>query len=315
MRSILVTIVMGALSLSASLQAQENGDGSDERQAYLAEIATEREAADVEMLDRHWSALALTDLVLLKAETVTIGSGADDSVVLEGPKVAAHHAEVVSEVVDGVVRHTIRAVAGPLFAESNTDEEIAELVLDNDSPRLRVGRNIVYYQNSRFLGPMIRVLDYGSSAYTLFKGLEYFPVDPSYRVEATIDPYDQPTPIKIVDTMGFVSPAWVYGMAEFTLKGKPSRLKLILFTPDPTPESIFYVMYGDKTNGRETYGAGRYLLPGFVPSGKITLDFNRSVNPSCAYNSGSACPMPPAGNRFSFPISVGIKDYAHRPST
>ena len=313
MKYLVPTVVTGVLLLGISAQVLKNRDSSDEQRAYVAGIAAEREAADKKMRDDHWSPLALTELILLKTDAISIGSGAMDDVVLVGSTVVSHHAEVIAESTGDGVRHKIRAVDGPLFIDSTESEEITELVLENGGPRLRVGRNFVYYQDTNSLGPMLRVLDFESPAYTLFEGLDYYPIDPDYRVEATIKPYDEAEAIQIVDTKGFVSPAWVYGMAEFTLKGKPSRLKLVLFTPDPTPESVYYVIYGDTTNSRETYGAGRYLLPKFVPSGKITLDFNRSVNPSCAYNSGFACPMPPSGNRFSFAIAAGIKDYAHRP--
>lgn len=314
MSNVIKVIVLAALFFGASVHSQENRNLSHEQRAYLAEIAAEREAADLKMRDDHWSPLALTELVLLKTEPVSIGSGATDSIVLAGSSVVPHHAEVIAESTAEGIRHKIRAVNGKLFVESKENEAITELVLVNGGPRLRVGRNIIYYQDTNSLGPMLRVLDFESPAYTLFEGLDYYPTDPAYNVEATINPHDEPRPIQIVDTMGFISPAWVYGMAEFTLNGKPSRLKLVLFTPDPTPDSVFYVMYGDTTNNRETYGAGRYLLPKFVPSGKITLDFNRSVNPSCAYNSGFACPMPPSGNRFSFAIPAGIKAYEHRPA-
>ncbi len=286
----------------------------DENAGYVVQILMERQAADQKMRDRHYSPLAMTHLVLLKSEPLSIGSDPEAGLVLPGPAVAAHHAEVVTVQVDGHERYKIRSLDGPIHTDTEDAAEVTEMLLEKDGHRLRIGRdNIVYYRESSALGPMIRVLNFESPAYTLFEGLAYFPVDPSYRVEATIDAYDEPKEIQIVDTMGFVSSAWIYGTAAFTLAGKPSQLKLVLFTPEPTEDSVFYVIFGDKTNGRETYGAGRYLLPDFVPSGSITLDFNRSVNPSCAYNGGFACPMPPPGNRFPFPVPAGIKDYAHRP--
>jgi hypothetical protein len=308
-------VVMVTLMLGASGQAQESHDLSDENRAYMAEITAEREAADLEMRDDHWSPLAVTDMLILDTEPVSIGSAPKSDLVLHGSDVAARHAAVIAESVQGGMQYKIRAVDGSLFIDADESEQVNELLLEKGGPRVRVGRKILYYHEIDSLGSMIRVLDFESPAYTLFEGLEYFPTDPAYRVEATINPYDEPEKVQIIDTMGFVSSAWVYGMARFTLKGQASQLKLVLFTPDPTPESVFYVMYGDKTNGRETYGAGRYLLPNFVPSGKIILDFNRSVNPSCAYNRGFACPMPPKGNRFSFTVPAGIKDYEHRPSS
>lgn len=312
MRNIVVVI---ALLLGVSAQAREPAAQTDEQRAYAAEIAAEREAADLKMRDAHYSPLAVTEMLMLDAEPVSIGSAPDNDLVLHGSDVAARHAAVLAEAVDGGMHYKIQAVDGNLFVDSDDRQEVSELLLEKGGPRVRVGRKILYYHEIDSLGSMIRVLDFDSPAYTRFEGLEYFPADPAYRVEATINPYDEPEDVQIVDTMGFVSSAWVYGMAGFTLKGQPRQLKLVLFTPDPTPESVFYVMFGDQTNGRETYGAGRYLLPGFVPSGKIMLDFNRSVNPSCAYNKGFACPLPPKGNRFSFAVPAGIKDYEHRPAS
>ena len=309
-----VAVVLGTLLLSGTVQSRESEERSGEMNAYLAEVTAEREAADLAMRDNHWSPLAMTHMFLLKSEPVSIGSGATDGLVLEGSTVVARHAEVTVESTASQMRYKIRAVAGPVFIDSDDGKEVSELLLEKGGPRLRIGRNVLYYSESDSFGPMIRVLDFESPAYTLFEGLDYFPTDPDYRVEATLRPYDEPKATRIVDTMGFVSTAWVYGIAEFTLKGEPLELKVVLFTQDPTPESVFYVMFGDKSNGRETYGAGRYLMPKFVPSGNITLDFNRSVNPSCAYNSGFACPLPPAGNRFSFTVPAGIKAYKHRPS-
>lgn len=314
MKNIVAFVMVGALLISTSASGRGDGDNPGARRAYLAEIAAEREAADLEMRDDHWSPLAVTHMVLLKSEPLSIGSAPAAGVLLEGPTVVANHAEVIEEFVDGNIRYRIHAVDGPLFIDSDKGEEVTELLLEKGGPRIRLGQKIVYYHEMDSIGSMIRVLDFESPAYMLFEGLEYFPTDPEYRVEATIQPYDEPEATQIVDTMGFVSTAWVYGVAEFTLNGKPEQLKLVLFTPDPTPDSVFYVMFGDKTNGRETYGAGRYLLPKFVPSGTVTLDFNRSVNPSCAYNSGFACPLPPSGNRFAFNVPAGIRDYAHRPA-
>jgi uncharacterized protein len=302
--------IMVALLMSASAQSR---DLSNEQRAYVAKVTVERQAADLKMRDQHWSPLALTQMFFLDTKNVSIGSGDADSLVLQGPAVVAGHAEVVAKSAGEHMQYTLRAAAGPVFIDSNNNQDVTELLLEKGGPRLRVGRNILYFREGDWLGPRINVLDFESPAYTLFDGLDYFPIDPEYRVEAVLQPYDEPRETQIIDTMGFVSTAWVYGVASFTLKGEPSQLKVVLFTQDPTPETIFYVMFGDKTNGRESYGAGRYLLPKFVPSGSITLDFNRSVNPSCAYNSGFACPMPPAGNRFSFKVPAGIKDYSHRP--
>ncbi|MFQ5742307.1 MAG: DUF1684 domain-containing protein [Acidobacteriota bacterium] len=311
-------VLIGCVWLTGTLLTlpslgQRQATAPDDLQAYFAEIEAERRAADEELRDDHWSPLAVIAMLRLSSEPVTIGSAPTNDLVLEGETVAPRHAEVGPETIGGKTRYRIHALDGNLFAESGSRAPISELLLEKGGERLQLDRFTVYYDEIATLGPILRVLDFSSPAYTRFDGLRYFPVDPSYRVEAELHPYPAPEQIKIIDTMGFLSPGWVYGEAEFTLMGHPLRLKLVLFTPEPQPDSSFYVIFSDETNAKETYGACRYLLPKFVRSGKIVLDFNRSVNPSCAYNNGFACPLPPPGNRIPFSVRSGIKDYANGP--
>ena len=73
-----------------------------------------------------------------------------------------------------------------------------------------------------------------------------------------------------------------------------------------------FLPFADLTSGRETYGAGRYLLDtiksadlGTAPDGRTVLDFNFAYNPSCAYSPRWTCPLAPAANRLSRPIRAG----------
>lgn len=309
----IVGLIAAALLLAGVLALKQNKAGSEAAAtAYMAEIIAEREAADLDMLDKNYSQLAMTHLLVLGEETVSIGSDPGAKLTLIGPNVAGRHAEVVVESTDSGPQYTLQALEGQLFVDGEEDAEITALALEVGGPRIRIGEKLLYYVDSH-LGGLLRVLDYDSPAYTRFEGLDYYPVDPDYRVEAKIQPYDEPQRIEVIDTMGFTSDGWIYGVAEFELQGETRKLKMVLFTPEPTSESVFYIMFADKTSGRETYGAGRYLMPNFTTDEVLTLDFNRSVNPSCAYNSGYACPLPPAGNRFDFEVMAGIRDYEHRP--
>lgn len=286
--------------------------GPQATQDYAAEIEAEREAAEDRFRNDHWSPLALIALVRLEGEPLTIGSAPDADLRLTGPGVAAEHAIVRPKPGDHGSEYVLTPVSGELDDEAGN--RLGRLDLVKGGVRVQVGRFLVYYDEISTLGPVMRVLDFESPAYTLFDGLDYFPIDPAYRVEATVVPYPTPEPTKIIDTMGFLTDAWIYGEAKFRLQEHDLSLKLVLFAPNPTPDTSFYLIFGDTTNGVETYGAARYLLPQFVAEGHMVLDFNRSVNPSCAYNAGFACPLPPPGNRLPFDIRAGIKDYAHRPA-
>jgi len=85
---------------------------------------------------------------------------------------------------------------------------------------------------------------------------------------------------------------------------------LILFGEEGGEESGFLIMFRDQTSGEDTYAACRYLQIPFQSGGEVWLDFNRATNPSCAYATSFACPLPPAGNRLSVPIRAGEKTFS-----
>jgi uncharacterized protein (DUF1684 family) len=159
------------------------------------------------------------------------------------------------------------------------------------------------------VGPIVRILDPNSEKVKGFKGLEYFPVDERYRVRATIHP-QSPRSITISDTQGWTRPGWLFGQLSFSVDEVPQQLNLVLFGEEADEDSGFLVMFKDQTSGKDTYPACRYLNLTFQPEGEVWLDFNEAFNPSCAYASSFACPLPPPGNRLSVPIRAGEKTYS-----
>ena len=70
-----------------------------------------------------------------------------------------------------------------------------------------------------------------------------------------------------------------------------------------------FVIFGDTTNGAETYGGGRFLYADLVPGSRIVLDFNKAYNPPCAFTPYATCPLPPRQNRLPLAIRAGEKKY------
>jgi uncharacterized protein (DUF1684 family) len=72
-----------------------------------------------------------------------------------------------------------------------------------------------------------------------------------------------------------------------------------------------FLPFRDETSGKDTYGAGRYLLDTVKGSdlgavdGRLVLDFNFAYNPSCAYDPSWVCPLSPPANRLPVPIRAG----------
>jgi hypothetical protein len=74
-----------------------------------------------------------------------------------------------------------------------------------------------------------------------------------------------------------------------------------------------FLPFRDSTNGRETYGAGRYLLDaaksadlgGDPLAGTLVLDFNFAYQPSCAFDPRWACPLAPPENHLDIAVRAG----------
>jgi len=71
------------------------------------------------------------------------------------------------------------------------------------------------------------------------------------------------------------------------------------------------LLFNDETNGKETYGGGRYIdmSENEFKNGEVTLDFNKAYNPYCAFSAGYSCPKPPDGNNLNIAVQAGEKKY------
>lgn len=143
-----------------------------------------------------------------------------------------------------------------------------------------------------------------------FKGLNYFPIDAKYRINAKLTEIAQKKAVSLPTSDDKQKTYLEYAYAEFELDGVKNKL-LILEIMDMGPyRGTLFLAFVDKTSAGETYGAGRYLdvkkLPGAT---SITLDFNESYNPYCAYNDNYSCPFPPKENILEVAIKAGEKNY------
>jgi uncharacterized protein len=148
----------------------------------------------------------------------------------------------------------------------------------------------------------------------LFTGLNYYPVNFKYRLNAKLTSIDNKKTVILPTSDGKEKRYLEYAYAEFELEGKKNRL-LILEIMDMGPfRGTLFLAFGDNTSGNETYGAGRYLDVKKVPgSTSITLDFNEAYNPYCAYNQNFSCPLPPRENLLEVGVYAGEKNYGISP--
>ncbi len=139
-----------------------------------------------------------------------------------------------------------------------------------------------------------------------FTGLPYYPVSTALRFEdRRLAPYegDQPTDFQIPTSDNKLRPAHRAGILRFEVDGE--SLALTAYTFDGGDERSLFVPFVDRTSGKETYGAGRYLDLEPEGDGTYALDFNLAYHPSCVYDPKYSCPLTPAENRLPIRIEAG----------
>ncbi|WP_250037295.1 DUF1684 domain-containing protein [Paractinoplanes maris] len=150
----------------------------------------------------------------------------------------------------------------------------------------------------------VRLWDADSPAIRHFKGIDTFPYDPSWVVEAryTEVSEDRGVPFEHQRDEGRTRELPVPGDLHVTIAG--SEYTLHAFDDDGT----LLLVFGDPTNGKTTYGAGRFLFVEREPgTDRVLLDFNRAFVPPCGFSAAYNCPLPPAQNRLAVPVEAGEK--------
>jgi uncharacterized protein (DUF1684 family) len=190
-----------------------------------------------------------------------------------------------------------KAIAGPTVLKDDA-EESGPTVVQMGTVRFQVIKRGERYG--------LRVKDSQAPTRTQFAGLDYYPTDAKWRVEARFEPYNPPKKIPITDVTGMTSDNISPGALVFTLEGKEYRIDPVL--EDGTDE--LFIIFKDATSRDETYQAGRYLYaPKPGADGKTVVDFNKAYNPPCTFTPFATCPLPPPQNRLPIRIEAGEKRY------
>jgi uncharacterized protein (DUF1684 family) len=140
------------------------------------------------------------------------------------------------------------------------------------------------------------------------QSLTFYPIDPAYRVKARLLPIEIKKIREVPLTDGSTERYLEHSFAVFELGGKTNKL-LLMQSMNESDMRNFFLAFADETSGKETYGGGRYLNVRQDGKNSITIDFNLSFNPYCAYNPDFACPLPPRENILEIALPVGEKNY------
>lgn len=141
-----------------------------------------------------------------------------------------------------------------------------------------------------------------------FPALDYFPIDPSYSVPASLAVSPGTDILELSTSGGLRRKMRKIGALQFTLKEQALTLTAFV-DADTNDVRRLFVPFGDLTNGSETYPGGRYLDLERTATGFYEIDFNRAYNPFCVFNASYDCPYPPRENRLKVPIRAGEKQH------
>lgn len=269
---------------------------------YIAQVEAWRQDMDAQMRapgPGGW--LAIVGMYPLEAGENTIGSAPDSNVLL--PSGAAPERLGILDF-DG--HH------GTLHV--TTDEIVYVDEVPTRTAKLRNvyeegGMSVVRVRDVRF-GVMqwasdpynIRVWDANAPKRLNFTGRIWYPIDPKYRVVGKFSPYPGARDLTVDHTGGETQVLKNIGAVDFELLGKSFHFEAC--ASEKGPDYVWLLMR-DGTNGKSTYGGGRFMMAPFLDATTVDIDFNKFYQPPCAFCEFTTCPMPPRGNVLPFPIEAG----------
>jgi uncharacterized protein (DUF1684 family) len=198
------------------------------------------------------------------------------------------------------------AVAGVQVAINEKPAASADLKSDagNADPDLVTLGSVQFYVIHRGTRDAVRIKDNNSEARREFTGCKWYPVKPEWRIEARFVKWDKPKKMVFDTAVGEKEEDESPGYAEFTWQGQVYRLDATVEGPD------LFIVFRDKTAGKTTYPASRFLKTPVPQGDKVVLDFNRAYNPPCVFTPYATCPLPVPENRLAIAIEAGEMMYS-----
>lgn len=256
----------------------------------------------IEDLKENW--LTLAGLFWLKPGDNSFGADYSNAIVLprdSAPMLAGFFTLTGKEVSVKLAPGASATVAGKPVSIAKLESDVSgkATVLELGTLRIHV------IQRGERIG--IRVKDLDSPAVKKYKGPEFYPLNPAFRVTATWVPSDGKKTVDVPNVLGDVTPTPVAGEARFKINGQDVSLEAL----GGNPQKGLFFIFKDQTSKTETYPPGRFLDTEAVSNGSVVLDFNEAYNPPCAVTPYATCPLPPKENQLAIAIPAGEKYRRH----
>jgi len=273
--------------------------GLGEDASYQREIESWRVERETS-LKKDGSWLTVAGLYWLREGKSTVGADAENDFVL--PEAAPPFVGVF-EYQDGKV--TFRANSG--VSVVHKEKPVITVILEPGEKNALVFGKLSMWVHASGPRLAIRLRDLDSPIRKQFTGLEWFPVEPAYRVTAKFTAYPQLKEVDILNMLGDIERYQSPGVVDLELQGQAIRMEPVW----NTERDRLWFIFKDATSGKETYPSARFLYADTPKDGSVVVDFNKAYNPPCAFNPFTTCPMPTKENRLKVRIEAGEKYKKH----
>jgi len=265
---------------------------------YKDEVHAWREGMDANLRAKN-SWLALYGLTWLEEGVTRLGSDPKNNILLPEDSAPAFM---------GTIEHSPGKTTFSSEAESTitlNGEPIQHSLLTPDTSEdpsyLEVGSlRMVVIERGGLTG--LRIWDNNRIERRTFPGRSWFPVDSDFQIKAEFKEHATGKTIIIPNILGEQEEVHSLGTVTFTLRDLEGQLEAM-----EAANNRLFIIYKDSTSGAITYPAGRFLVSEENMGSTVTLDFNRSYNPPCAFTAFATCPLPPEENHLDFPVEAGEK--------
>ncbi|KAI9360860.1 hypothetical protein DFJ73DRAFT_815239 [Zopfochytrium polystomum] len=159
----------------------------------------------------------------------------------------------------------------------------------------------------------VKVYDSASETLSQIKSLNAipsYPYDPAWCLEGT---FSRSAPSSTLFNLLGVFPTPPTSSGGTVSLISPTKTSFTLLIDQPVDDHPCEVtaLFGDTTNGHETFGGGREVVVVLLPekdakgNKRVRVDFNYAQNPDCAFTSVAQCHPPRPENVLAFAVRAG----------
>lgn len=185
-------------------------------------------------------------------------------------------------------------------------ESGAEILLDRAAglTEWRAGRFLMEITALNDLRAL-RIRDSEAPARSHPPQIDFFPLDPALRITAIWEPLPALMDLTLDTIIGIPTRVPVTHVARFEIAGH----QMAMLPTYGTPERPQFVLR-DLTSLDDSYAKARFIFGEEVTETSVVIDFNRAINPPCAFTDHAICPLPPRENLIPARIEAGERRLA-----